>query len=277
MKQIYTWDAQPARRNLTVADLRAGKGLQKRTQTTANTAEEAAAAADAGIDLIMGNAQNTTVVRQGAPHLFFTAAIGLPDYPGERDVLKAAFEALKQGADAIYTARSLHIVEMLAREDIPVMGHLGLIPRKSTWRGGLRAIGRDSGEALELSHDFRRLEEAGAFAVESEVICAPVMEEITRSSGLVTVSLGSGSGADVIYLFQNDICGEQVKGPRHARAFGNLRKLQDQIAEERRAALTAFRTAALSGDYPQPRESVTMDQEQLRFFKDALPGTGTGS
>jgi 3-methyl-2-oxobutanoate hydroxymethyltransferase len=67
MKQIYTWDAQPARRNLTVADLRAGKSLQKRTQTTANTAEEAAAASDAGIDLIMGNAQNTALARQGAP------------------------------------------------------------------------------------------------------------------------------------------------------------------------------------------------------------------
>ena len=74
MKRIYDWDAKFSLRNYTAADLRALKGQCKFTQTTANTAEEAAAARDAGIDLIMGNAQNTAAVRQGAPDMFFTAA-----------------------------------------------------------------------------------------------------------------------------------------------------------------------------------------------------------
>ena len=81
MKQIYDWDARPATRNHTVADLQRLKGKRQLVQTTANTAEEAAAAADAGIDLIMGNAHNTGSVRQGASTLFFTAALGLPDFP----------------------------------------------------------------------------------------------------------------------------------------------------------------------------------------------------
>ena len=34
-----------------------------------------------------------------------------------------------------------HIVEILAKEEIPVMCHLGLVPRKSGWKGGLRAVG----------------------------------------------------------------------------------------------------------------------------------------
>ena len=81
MKQIYDWDARPATRNHTVADLQRLKGKRQLVQTTANTAEEAAAAADAGIDLIMGNAHNTGSVRQGASTLFFTAALGLPVFP----------------------------------------------------------------------------------------------------------------------------------------------------------------------------------------------------
>ena len=44
-KPIYTWDAKPSRRNLTAADIRSCKGVRKLTQTTANTIEEAAAAA----------------------------------------------------------------------------------------------------------------------------------------------------------------------------------------------------------------------------------------
>jgi len=37
MKNIYTWSAQPAKRTLTVADLKSAKGKKKFTQVTANT------------------------------------------------------------------------------------------------------------------------------------------------------------------------------------------------------------------------------------------------
>lgn len=270
MKRIYDWDAKFSLRNYTAADLRALKGRRKLTQTTANTAEESAAARDAGIDLIMGNAQNTAAVREGAPDMFFTAALGLPDFPTEHDVLTAAFAAMKAGADSVYTARGPHIVELLAREEIPVMCHLGLVPRKSTWRGGLRAIGHTADEALELWQAFRRMEDAGAFSVEAEVIVADVMEEISKRTTLITSSLGSGSGADIIYLFQNDICGELPASPRHARAFGNIHALQEQIRSERRAALTAFRQAATEGSFPAAGEQVAMNEAEYEDFIQAL-------
>ena len=219
MKRIYDWDARPQLRNYTAADLRALKGRRKLTQTTANSAEEAAAAHDVGIDLIMGNAHNTAAVREGAPTMFFTAAIGLPDFPTETDVLNAAFSAMKAGADSVYTARGPHIVEMLAREDIPVMCHLGLVPRKSGWKGGLRAIGRTADEALDLWNAFRRMEDAGAFSVEAEVIPERVMSEINQRTSLITSSLGSGGGADIIYLFQNDICGRTARLPASCACF----------------------------------------------------------
>ena len=52
MKNIYTFGGQPARRNLTVADLRAAKGKRVLTEVSAYTAEEGAAASAAGIDII---------------------------------------------------------------------------------------------------------------------------------------------------------------------------------------------------------------------------------
>lgn len=270
MKRIYDWDARFSLRSYTAHDLQALKGQRKLTQTTANTTEEAAAARDAGIDLIMGNAQNTKAVREGAPDMFFTAALGLPDYATTDDILRAAFAAMKDGADSIYTARGPHIVEALAREDIPVMCHLGLVPRKSTWRGGLRAIGKTAQEALALWHAFQTMENAGAFSVEAEVICAEVMAEISRRTRLVTSSLGSGNGADIIYLFQNDICGEDPERPRHARTFGNLHALYAEIAKERRAALTAFHKAAQSGTFPNAQETITIDQTELTQFRAEL-------
>ena len=75
--------------------------------------------------------------------------------------VRGAFKALAQGADAVMTARSMSIGSLLANEDIPVMGHLGLVPRKSTWVGGLRAVGKNADEAFDLfqnSRDWRTLE-----------------------------------------------------------------------------------------------------------------------
>ncbi len=270
MKRIYDWDARFQERNYTAADLRALKGVRKLTQTTANSEEEAAAAWDAGLDLIMGNAANTAAARAGAPAMFFTAAVPLPDNPTEKHVLKAAFKAMKDGADSVYTARGPHIVEMLALEEIPVMCHLGLVPRRSTWKGGLRAIGKTGVEALELWQSFRDMENAGAFSVEAEVICDRVMAEISRRTTLVTSSLGSGSGGDIIYLFQNDICGEQPESPRHARAFGNIHAMQEKIKAERRAALSAFKVAAIDGSYPASGEIAGLPDDEFEAFLNGL-------
>ena len=268
MKKIYTWAAKPAQRNLTVADLRAGKSQRKFTQVTANTAEEASAAA--GIDLIFGNSQNIAEVRAGNDTLFLTAALGLPNFPTPSDILREAFRALELGADAVMTARSMDVVSMLAKEDIPVMGHLGLVPRKSTWVGGLRAFGKTADEAFELYQRFRRLEEAGAFSVEAEVIPGPVMTEISARLGLITVSLGSGAGADVMYLFMQDICGEQEDAPRHAKAYGNLARLRRQIHEERIAALKAFRADAMVGNFPSEKETAGIAQEEMEKFVELM-------
>ena len=268
-KAIYTWDAKPSRRNLTAADIRSCKGVRKLTQTTANTAEEAAAAADSGIDMLICGAGNVDLVRQGAPHLFLTAALTIPDYPTDEDILRGALAALKKGADSVMTARRFAVVEMLANEDIPVMGHLGLVPRKSTWRGGLRAVGRTAKEAMALMQDFRDLENAGAFSVEAEVIPAEVMTAISQRTGLITVSLGSGPGGDVMYLFQNDICGENPL-PRHARASGDLAALEKQMASERRAALAAFRAASHNGSFPGPAENAKISPKELETFLNAL-------
>ena len=274
MKRTYTWAARPVRRSLTVADMRAAKGRRKLVQVTANTAEEASAAAEAGIDLIIGNAINVEAVRQGNDELFLTAALGIPDYPTESDVLRAAFGALARGADAIFTARSLDIVSALAKEEIPVMGHVGLVPRKSTWIGGLRAVGKTADEAYELYRRFRRLEEAGAFSVEAEVIPGPVLAEISRRSGLITVSLGSGDGGDVNYLFMEDICGDGDNPPRHARAYADLAGLRRRVREERVRALRAFREDALGGGFPGDAETVDIDPREMEGFLDRLEREG---
>jgi 3-methyl-2-oxobutanoate hydroxymethyltransferase len=266
MKNVYTWSAQPAKRNITVGDIIGAKGKNVLTQVTANTPLEAKAAEEAGVDMIIGSASNVKKIREGSKVLFYTAALELHNYPTADDVLRGAFKALEDGADAIMTARSMEIVSMLAKEDVPVMGHLGLVPRKSTWIGGLRAVGKTPDEAFELYKKFKRLEDAGAFSAECEVIPENIMGEISKRTKIVTVSLGSGRKADVMYLFMNDICGEDDKAPRHAKAYANLKKMKDNIEVERVKALKAFVKESLEGKFPAAENSVNVDEKSLQEF-----------
>ena len=270
MKNIYTWAAQPAKRTVTVADLKAAKGKKKFTQVTANSREEAHAAEKAGFDMIICQAKNVLKVREGSKHLFLTASLILNEYVTKEDIMRGAFKALEGGADAVMTPRSMEIVAMLSKEDVPVMGHLGLVPRKSTSLGGMRAVGKTSDEAFDLFKQFKRLEDAGAFSAECEVIPENVMGEISKRTDIVTVSLGSGRNADVMYLFMEDICGDTENPPRHSKAYGNLLKLRNEIKIERVKALKAFKKDSMSGKFPSKKQSSNLDKSQFEEFLNQL-------
>jgi len=270
MKKIYTAAAEAALRTVTLADMREAKSRRKLVQVTANTADEASAVGAAGIDMMICDAANAHIVRAANKTTFCTAAVKLTEHATVDDIMREAYRVLHLGVDAIIPARSFHTVELLAREGIPVMGHLGLVPRKSIWVGGLRAIGKTADEAKDLFLDFKRLEDAGAFAVESEVITGPVMAEIAPRTSLICVSLGSGTGADVMFLFMNDLCGETKNPPRHARAFGNLGSMQEALYKARIQALTDFKQASMNGDFPAPAETPNLDAKELEQFHAAL-------
>ena len=68
------------------------------------------------------------------------------------------------------------------------MGHLGLIPRQSSWLGGMRVVGKQYDEAKMLLDKFIDLENAGAFGVECELIPHDLMELISSKTNLVTSS-----------------------------------------------------------------------------------------
>ncbi len=271
MARILDYNGRDADRTVTVQDIRGlrAEGRQL-AQVTAGSADESAAAEAAGIEMVVCMASAVPSVREGSSRVFVTAAIDFDGAVTEDDLLGDAFTALNAGADAVITARGMECVRRIAAEDIPVMGHLGFVPKKSTLFGGVRAVGKTADEAVALWHRFQELEEMGAFAVECELIPAKVMAEIHRRTGMATISLGSGPSADVIFLFTTDVCGEGNRKPRHARAYGDLASLYEQVAEERRRALAAFRNDVASGGFPTDDEVAHVDEQELAAFVAAL-------
>ena len=271
LRNIYTYGGRPAMRNLTVADIQANKAAGvKMTQVSAQTRDEAEVLETLGIDLITIADLDIDEIRAGAPHTFVTGSQTMVQYVTEDEALAAAIRVAERGADAVYTPRGLKTVERLAGEGVCVQGHLGLVPRLSTRVGGLRIIGKTAEEAMRLMEDFRRLEEAGAVAAEVECVATEALIEINKRTGLVTHSIGAGSGGDIIFSFMEDICGDVEHPPRHAGAWGDMLSLRRAMAAERRKALTGFRDAVLDGTFPDNAHSVPMAQGEHERLVEAL-------
>jgi len=265
------------RRRLTVSDLAALKGRRQLTMLRIFTIDEAEAAEAAGIDLASAPPELVTHprYREVAPSLFTLTGRSHLEAGSADDHLRWAGEMLTKGADCIYCSGSLGRVEHLAREYVPVVGHVGLVPSRAGWTGGFRAVGKTAETALALFEECKAYEQAGAFAVEIEVVPVEVASAISKRLKLLLWSMGSGPGCDAQYLFAEDILGtNRGHMPRHAKVYRNFAAEFDRLQRERVAAFSEFIADVRSGAYPENRHVVRMADQELAAFMDAMKKSG---
>ena len=263
-----------ARRALpTVADLRALKGRRQLTMLRYFSLDEAAAAEAAGVDIasVPPEILLEPRYREVAPSIFSMTGRTHLEAGTPEDYLRWSGDALNRGADAIYCSGSLRTIEYLAREHIPVVGHVGLVPARATWSGGFRAVGKTAESAVRLYEEVKAYESAGAFAVEIEVVPEEVASEISRRVGILLWSMGAGAGCDAQYLFANDILGyTEGHVPRHSKVYRNFAAEHARLQTERVAAFREFVSDVESGAYPEEGHLVRMAPEELSVFRQRL-------
>ena len=274
MKRMYDFSRSPAQRNYTIADLQALKGSGKKlSMSNPANADELRACIAADIDLLVVWENQIEEVRKIAPHHFAGVGSTWAQFGSAQEIMDHAFDMMRKGGDMYYTLRSFDVMEMLAKEGIPVQSHIGLIPTFSHYCGGLRGWGRNADEAMQIFKTLKRMEEVGVFAVEAECIAEDVLEAVNDKTSIVTFSLGSGKAGDVIMSFVADVCGEASEEdtpPKHAHAFGNVGRLHKQIAEERVTALKAFHNEVTAQNFPYPETNIGMHPGEKDKFLEQL-------
>jgi len=264
-----------ARKKPTIADLRAQKGKGQYTMLRVMTLEEAEAAEQAGIDIVSVPDHLVTHprYREVAPTLFSMTGQTHLEAGTRDDYLRWACRVMNAGADAVYCSGGLGTVEHVAREHIPVVGHVGLVPSRATWTGGMKAVAKTAKGALALLDEIRAYEAAGAFAVEIEVVPEEVATEINRRVGILLWSMGAGAGCDAQYLFAEDILGtNRGQMPRHSKVYRNFAAEYDRLQAERVAAFKEFIADVASSAYPEDKHVVKMAAAELSAFQAALKG-----
>lgn len=260
----------------TVHDLRQLKGRRCLTHIHVKSPEEAAAAEQAGVDLMSCSFDSPEAQARlpllvaAAPTSFLSAATphGLAS---AEEAIRVAFRALEAGASSVYCSASPSIIEAMAREGVPVVGHLGLVPRHITWTG-YRAIGKTVEEARELHRRVKQLEDAGAYAAELEVVPHNLARWLSSQTKLLLMSLGSGSGCDTQFLFSDDILGDhEERAPRHAKAYRDFLAENRRLQAERVAAFREYIADVDAGRFPERSHLVEMDARLLEEVVRSIP------
>lgn len=266
---------------LTVRDLLALKGRRKFSMTNAADYNTAKAAEQAGIDIISGrglyNEEQMCLaldqLRQAAPNTLI--ACNMPAtvaYVSDTEAIRCAMAARDHGADLIYSSgNTLSRFKALADLGIPCVGHVGLVPIRATWLGGLRPVGKTIEEAVRVYRDTIAFQDAGVIAVEMESVPGAIAAEITRRMSLLTISLGSGRDCDGQFVFSCDLLGTyepRYPGlsrpydgpyPRHAKKYADLYGAAVE-------AFGLFRHEIESGAFPADRNTIRVDNDVLAGF-----------
>jgi 3-methyl-2-oxobutanoate hydroxymethyltransferase len=266
------------RKKYTVYDLQQLKGRRCLTHIHVKSPEEAAAAEAAGVDLMSCSFDSPEAEARlprlvaAAPQSFLSAATphGLAS---PEEAIRVGFRALEIGASSVYCSASPFIVEAMAREGIPVVGHLGMVPRHVTWTG-YRAIGKTVEEARVLHRRMKALENAGAYAAELEVVPHNLARFLCSQTKLILMSLGSGSGCDTQFLFSDDILGDyEERPPRHAKAYRDFAAEHRRLQQERIAAFQEYIAEVNDGRFPQRSNLVEMEEQLLDEVVRELTGS----
>lgn len=256
------------RKKYTVYDLQQLKGKRCLTHIHVKSPEEAAAAEQAGIDLMScpfdsPEAQSRLPLLVAAAPNSFLSGSTPHGMASPEEAVRIGFRALELGASSVYCSASPFIIEAMAREGIPVVGHLGLVPRHVTWTS-YRAIGKTAEEARELYRRMKDLENAGAYAAELEVVPHNLARWLSGQTKLILMSLGSGNGCDTQFLFSDDILGEyDERLPRHAKAYRNFLAENRRLQQERIAAFKEYIADVKENRFPDRSHLIEMDSKVL--------------
>lgn len=263
------------RKKYTVRDLQRLKGKRVLTHIHVKSPDEAAAAAEAGVDLMSCSFDSPEsqarlpMLVAAAPDSFFSGATphGLAS---PEEAIRVGFRALELGASSVYCSASPFIIEAMARERIPVVGHLGMVPRHVTWTN-YRAIGKTVDEAKQLYQQMKDLENAGAYAAELECVPHQLASFLTSQTSMLLMSLGSGSGCDTQFLFSDDILGDyDERLPRHAKAYRNFAEEYRRLQGERIAAFGEYIADVKEGRFPEAGHLVEADDSVVDDLRKSI-------
>jgi 3-methyl-2-oxobutanoate hydroxymethyltransferase len=131
-------------------------------------------------------------------------------------ILNAKCDAVKlEGGKKIYKT-----VKTLVKNNIPVMGHLGVLPQSAK---NFKFKGQNITERKKMLHEAKLLESAGAFSIVLECVESSLAKNITKNIKIPTIGIGASSNCDGQVLVTDDLIGLNPINVRFVKKYLNIR------------------------------------------------------
>ena len=113
------------------------------------------------------------------------------------------------------------IVQTLVKNNIPVMGHLGVLPQSAK---NFKFKGKKASERKTMLNEAKLLESAGAFSMVLECVESGLAKKITKNISIPTIGIGASANCDGQVLVTDDLIGLNPINVRFVKKYSNIRK-----------------------------------------------------
>jgi 3-methyl-2-oxobutanoate hydroxymethyltransferase len=184
------------------------------------------------------------------------------------DAVSNAMRFVKEGgAEAVKVEggeKRAELIRGLIDAEIPVAGHIGLMPQSVNVMGGYKVQGKSLSGIEQLMKDATALDRAGVACLFLEGIPREVAAMITAEVGAPTIGIGAGPECDGQVLVFHDILNLTFGPPaKFVRRYGDGTAFITQ-------AVQSFRADVKSHNYPSDEESYHLPRETKAGLETVL-------
>ena len=164
-------------------------------------------------------------VRMGIKKSLMVVDMPYNTYRKPKEALKNAKKIiLNTKCDAIKLegGKKIHkIVKLLTKNNIPVMGHLGLLPQSDKT---FKFKGKKISERNVIVKDAELLQSAGVFSIVLECVETSLSKMVTKKVNIPTIGIGASNNCDGQILVFDDLIGLNPINVRFVKKYSNIRK-----------------------------------------------------
>ena len=193
--------------------------------------------------------EHSKSVRQGVKKSLMVVDMPYNTYRTPKEALKNVKKVmLKTKCDAIKLeggGKIEAVVKALIKNNIPVMGHLGVLPQTDKT---FKFKGKKNAERLKILKEAKLLEKLGVFSIVLECVETSLAKLVSKSLNIPTIGIGASNNCDGQILVIDDLIGLNPINVRFVKKYSN-------IAKEISKAVSNYSKEVRTKKFPQKKHS----------------------
>ena len=169
--------------------------------------------------------EHSKSVRMGVKKSLMVVDMPHNTYRNTREALRNAKKIISRTkCDAVKLEggkKICKIVKTLIKNNIPVMGHLGVLPQSDKI---FKSKGKKSKERSKILNDAKLLESAGVFSIVLECVKTSLARLVTKEINIPTIGIGASKYCDGQILVSDDLIGLNPMNAKFIKKYANIRK-----------------------------------------------------